>query len=128
MFTVNYNENINWDDFNIYTEAILNSNSGEQLASYKYKKLNNKSVLLDRLNTINSINWEYDNIYLGWLGSYMLFDFIKKMSSKKIKNIIIYMNLTSFWFYDKILKLFKQELLIKDYMIEKESLYIEIKI
>jgi len=127
-FKMNYNEDINWGDFNIYTEAILSYNPGEQLANYRYKKLNNKSVILDILDTINSIDWEDDNIFLEWLGSYMLFDFIKKMSSKNFKNITIYMNLTSFWFYSKILKLFKQELLIKDYMIEKESLYIEIKL
>ena len=111
----------------IYINELVD-NLWNHISKYRYKKLNNKTVILERLETINFMESESDNYYIKWLWSYILLTFINEIKSKRYKNITIHMNLTSFWFYNKVLKLFKGEWLIKDYMIVKESLYIEIKI
>lgn len=133
------NDVVNWEyniqpyindksKFDIYTEVVLNDINWEQLGSYEYKKLSNKVAVLDKINTINSINFENKDVIKKWLGSYLLKHIIENLRSDWYIALHIYMKGTSIPFYDKTLNLFKNEWLIKDYKLEEETLFILVKL
>ena len=115
---------------------------------YDYEQLNKNTILLKKLNTTNFNYWygyEYvpDNIIdlqvFDWyeiedkkiknIWSSILYSFIKDMRNIKwITKLQLYIYDTAVDFYDKTLKIFKNNWFVKNYEIDQCWTYIEIDI